>query len=575
MTRKRIICLLLFIILSVALYFPTNIFALDDSYIISSNSFNYQKESSQVIFFDKDYTGDVLKICLNNSIVDSSNYDISSDYISLKSSFLETLESGDYQVDIYYAGCNTDSSDEVLNLVVEEENQVDSDIIEIISNPIFIDQMESIIFEYDDEGSLLDSAILFKIYSLLSDAGIDYEALGYSFVVDFFNNEIFDYNGFVKIFKNGEFVCSVETSVVFNNTNDYSEEEAQYVDDFIQNNEFSFEKEILLEEYDDSVFNVDEFVSDIASKYDIVCKSSILSNTGKVNIFKFACFYNNKFYGFLTARLDVIIKIIIPANIKNDQEYAINVVRNFFVNYYNNKGISDYITNDTELFFDGEIIGNKSLNIELGRFHLVKEKKNEAETNSNSNNDDNSISNNDSYNNSYNNYNYNNYYYEDDYVENKLNNVSNDNSNNSSKTSIKSDKKSTSTKKKSKTKKKKTKSKKSTEKKTKDNSKSTKKATKTTKKTSKKSKKNTNTKEKSTKKKTKDSSKSTKKTTNDAKKTKTIRNDSKKEKSNNVKSKIVDKTDNNKNNVSIPTKILLISLVSISLVGVLLFSIKK
>ncbi len=191
----------------------------------------------------------------------------------------------------------------------------------VLNQGINVDLLESQSYDYDEnDNSILNEEIINQVQQLLDDNNITYD--DYSFVADFLESDSFDYTGCVYVYQNDSFVESIDTTVSFMNTDSHIDYEQEIVNDFLDNNSFDFEEDISLDN-DENVFTVvQDKVSQLASNYSINCKSMLPPHVLTDHDFPFICFYNNKFYGTLTA--NIRRNVLVPVSINNNNNYSIS-----------------------------------------------------------------------------------------------------------------------------------------------------------------------------------------------------------------------------------------------------------
>ena len=276
---------------------------------------------------------------------------------------LECEDLTNFQDDSLLQNQLDDSNVLLLNDSVDETN-ADSEletIKSIIGDSINVGLLESQAYDYDESNkSVLNTEVENEIKKRMVENNFDYDSLGYDFAADFVRYSDFDYTGIIRIFHNSLYLDQISLFVVYLNTNEHTDDEQAYVDNFIDNNQFVFENEFPLEEYFEDGYDLEERVNSFASQYDIECASLTPYHIGGTSDFPFACFYNHKYYGKLIATFNERIKVKVPSNITNTNDYILNKVKKFFINKYNEMGISDFIDNDTEFYYSGNFVFARS-----------------------------------------------------------------------------------------------------------------------------------------------------------------------------------------------------------------------
>ena len=313
--------LFLFILLLLLLFIPMNVFAQDNNSDLDLGDTN----DSTVVLECEDLTNLQDDLLLQNQLDDSN-------VLLLNDSVDET---------------NADSELETIK--------------SIIGDSINVGLLESQAYDYDESNkSVLNTEVENEIKKRMVENNFDYDSLGYDFAADFVRYSDFDYTGIIRIFHNSLYLDQISLFVVYLNTNEHTDDEQAYVDNFIDNNQFVFENEFPLEEYFEDDYDLEERVNSFASQYDIECASLTPYHIGGTSDFPFACFYNHKYYGKLIATLNERIKVKVPSNITNTNDYILNKVKEFFINKYNEMGISDFIDNDTEFYYSGNFVFARS-----------------------------------------------------------------------------------------------------------------------------------------------------------------------------------------------------------------------
>lgn len=261
------------------------------------------------------------------------------------------------QDNIYLQNQSNDNSDLPLNNNVANVDADLDTIKNIIGDSISVGLLECQAYEYDDSNkSVLDTEVENEVKNKLTENNFDYNSLGYEFAADFVRYGDFDYTGVIRVFHNSLYLDQISASVTYSNTNEHTVEEQAYVDDFINNNQFVYENELSLEDYFDDDFDLEDRISSFADQHNIESISLTPYNIGGTNDFSFACFYNHKYYGKLIATLNETIKVKVPNNVTNKNTYILNKVKEFFINKYNEMGITDFINNDTDFYYRGNSI---------------------------------------------------------------------------------------------------------------------------------------------------------------------------------------------------------------------------
>ena len=349
---------------------------------------------------------------VNTDSVDNNSYELNSyneDSPNEEEKLDDENDSDEEELDGNNNELNNDVNDELNNDVNDELNNnenVDNDndsndeddqlqlIKDSIKDVITINLLESEAYDYDENGySIVNGEIVKAIETRLNDLGIDFNSLGYKFYSNFFNSNVFTYNGSINIIKDNSYVDSVVTTVVFSNTNEHTEEEQQYVDEFIENNDFNFQEEFYLDEYDENEFDVDSKVEEVSSNNNISSKSMIPPYAGTDKDFPYACFYNDKYYGKVIANIDRTIKVKVPANVSDVNSNALNQVKQYFIKYYSDLGINDFVTNNSVFYYsDGHIYlkdNNTSNDLDFGKYSF--EQQSPSDNNNNNDNDNTDI----------------------------------------------------------------------------------------------------------------------------------------------------------------------------------------
>ena len=268
---------------------------------------------------------------------------------------------------------STNESNELEVAVTNNEQDEELDEIkDIISDNIDVDLLESQGFDYDENNeSLVEKEVVNEIEKKLDENNINHDDL--SFVGDIVNPNNFSYSGEIHIYKGNDLVGTVNTGVTYSNTDQHTAAEQSHVNNFIESNSFVFVEEIDLENYENANFSPESKLNTLAADYGITCKSMLPPYAGATGDYPFACFFNDKFYGTLIANLELIINVNVPSNVTNDSEYVIKAVKNYFISYFANRGITDYITQNTNLYYNNGLIYGDN-NIYLGKFKYTKAK---------------------------------------------------------------------------------------------------------------------------------------------------------------------------------------------------------
>lgn len=269
-----------------------------------------------------------------------------------------------------------ESADSVLD--INTNNESNDDEFETIKNAIGqnvdVDILESQSYDYsdnDDTHSVLNDAVLDVIQQRLNDNNIDYVTLGYSFIPDCVKDDSF-YNGAINVYRNNLLIESINISINYLNTAEHINSEQEFVEEFINTNDFSYEEKVDLEDYENYDYNLDSKVNEISESYDIKSKAINSTYAGTSNESTYACFYNDKYYGTLVANLDLSIIVKVPSNVSDIENYALNKIKSYFINYYNNRGMSNLITTNTQMFFNNNYVF--AGDVLLGKFIIEKQK---------------------------------------------------------------------------------------------------------------------------------------------------------------------------------------------------------
>lgn len=264
-----------------------------------------------------------------------------------------------------------ESNDLLLNSNDDDLNKIR----EIIGQEIDVDLVESQSYDFvidgEDYYSVLDTAVSEVVLDKMKNSNFDYLALGYTFVPDCVRYNGFDYNGTIAVYKGDSLVDSISITIIYLNSNQHTQIEQDYVDDFVSSNEFYFEEEIYLEDYSNVTFNLDEELNDFSDDYGILCKSMLPPFSGVSYDFLYACFYNDKYYSSLIANHGISTIVTVPGEVVDQESYALNEVKDYFVGYFEELGIDDIVTNESMLFFSGDYI--YSDDICLGKFVIKVE----------------------------------------------------------------------------------------------------------------------------------------------------------------------------------------------------------
>lgn len=267
------------------------------------------------------------------------------------------------------------------NLLLLNNNNFDNEelnqIRDIIGQEINVDLVESqsydFVIEDEDYYSVLDNAVSDVVLDRMNNSEFDYSTLGYTFVSDCVRYNGFDYNGTINVYKDDSLVDSFGVTVNYLNSDQHTQIEQDYVDEFVASNVFFFEEEVYLEDYENITFNLDEELNDFSSGYGILCKSMLPPFSGVNYDFLYACFFDDKYYSTLIANYGISTIVVVPSDVAEaDQEsYALDEVKNYFIGYFEDLGIDNIVTSDSELFFSGDYI--YSDDICLGKFVIEVE----------------------------------------------------------------------------------------------------------------------------------------------------------------------------------------------------------
>ena len=233
----------------------------------------------------------------------------------------------------------------------------------IIGNSIDVDLLECQGYDYNESNtSVLNNEILNIVKDRLTNNNFDYVSLGYDFSADFIDYNDFSYNGTIKVFHNDIYLDQIFATIKYLNTNDYNDIEQSLVSDFINNNNFSFDKEFYLDDYLNQNFDLSERIDSFANQYDIECSSMSPSNTLGDGVYPFACFYNHKFYGKVLANLNKIVKVKVPSNVSNTSDFILDSVKEYFTGVYD----------DYDFYYSGDFIFVRNIvlgyDFKLGKF---------------------------------------------------------------------------------------------------------------------------------------------------------------------------------------------------------------
>ena len=270
---------------------------------------------------------------------------------------------------------------------ISEEN--DEEIDELLAEPIDLDIEEINAFDYEitDEGSLntvVEDKTKEVIENRIENSNLKDENV--SIYVNYRGYDKTIYDADVSVYKDDVLVEQKEVQLTYTNTNNHTEEEQEYVDNFVENN--SFDYEVIIE--DDENVNLDDLVSETATNNNLKSIVQLPPFVGNEEDVPYAIFMNNKYYRTINANIKRILKVKVPCNETNIDEHILNRVKTYYgvednLRIVDNKVVSDnfetefiiereepveYKNENSNLTYEKET--NDNININLNRTGNIK-----------------------------------------------------------------------------------------------------------------------------------------------------------------------------------------------------------
>ena len=344
---------ILIIVAAVIVFIPGVVYAETESNeLVTSNTLEYVIGSNNGLSIVIDEEKTIESVSVDGSVLENTKYLVSNNSLSFASDYLDNLVIGNHSVTVKYSDVTNNL---VVSFEVKEEVVTDSELNEsdeVVSKDEVNDQ-EKIIntlpdyyFVSTDESLATSDTVKEEIHSTVIDTlnnnninvedtynvdvNVDASDI-YSTEITFTDHQD-DTNTFVK-----------EGTVVYSNSEDYSEEDYNLVKEFTENNDFTYTNSYeLVDDFSDESYklndvitSLDEMFSDSGIEYTFTEIEDEEDTTviGKVNMY-----VNSKYYASSDYSYKNVAFVYVPWNVKDINSYVVNKAYEILVNSYEISG---------------------------------------------------------------------------------------------------------------------------------------------------------------------------------------------------------------------------------------------